>query len=361
MAITKIIGVEHLPQGVYGTATIGHGLALSDLNVQTYFVANYNGYALRAENGLLALGKYATTNTTAAAGLSTIPFKNLIGAITPNKVIYGFRRTVVTPPSTPIPMFAICDSAAASGTNTLLAPFTTISTEAAGSSNYYELELDFVAKTYTVYKDGVAVVAATTLPTTITKDTIANLYLGTGTKANSISITTAQYLIATFSDIYFIADTGDATDTMVKRLGSVTVARLPIKTATSDTAWTPSDSAKSVADVLNTNRASSYENSPYASSPSNNAPLKLTVDRSALKKPILGLSVVLGSLKDSGVTASLKANLSLNNVSSASVTVTPPESTVGAEVQVANVSVLPGGKDLSNANVDALQLVLTPS
>lgn len=359
--ITKFLGLDHLPVGIVGARATAYGLAYSDLQARAVAqAASYQIPSCWIEDGKLVIGK-AGTDTALIQGLLHIPMRSLIGDVTPNKVIVGFRAELLNRPFSNINIVAL------SNANTVGVPtysFRDIAAAAfvAGPS-FYELEIDFSTGNalWTIYQDRVQI-ANGSQTTNITKANIKNLFLSFG--GYIVGQSGAAASIFNISNLYAIADLGDANDTFTQRLGPVKVKRLPVA-ALDGAGWVASTGT--VKDALNTrlgDAAGSSYLTPNVASPDNNTPAAISFDPAVISdRRIKALSLQLTPFRDAGVAVNLATSIrqGSDTVAGLSPTIVDPASTPLFDQTVKILTDLPGGLKLTKANLATTQLVLQPS
>lgn len=361
MAITKILGVSHAPEGFVGNAASCYGLAYTGLDP----VAVWSTYTacLRIQGDKMILGKNPDANQ-AVAGTITIPFASLIGGSTvkPNKVTVGFRHERLIPTAAAHQIFAIRGDRIHNTPYEGIQSFVAHIADQAGSY-YYEVVLDFVDRSYTVWMDGTLITPRTALSASITKDNIGTLFWQIGTVAIAYLPQAAlDNPISTFADVYCTIDTGDVNDPYPGRLGPISVVRLPVL-SDGNSPWPTSNSA-SVTSVLNTRRQlGAALSAPYAGNDVAKTPLVLKLDTSAIPAGVTlaGMELATTPFRDASAGTALNISLKYNADVQSLLNITPVVTNVGNDTRLGLVTKLPGNGTLSKANVAAAELVFTPT
>lgn len=363
MALLKLIGVEHLPAGVaLGGVNTCYGLAWSDLGATSFWNASLASYPnvghLRVEGSNLAFGS-VPGSVSQGAGMTTIPFANLIGSNSPNRLFIGFRLAKLVSPPASMPIFAIGtlpSASASSGTNgTGLLMFNTGDTL---ESAYYEIELNFGAQTYNITKNGNAFVASTALPAGFTSANIKNMYWTIG-RYDAYNTPAGTVTLFTLSDIAIITDDVQGSNAVVGRMGDILVKRVPAVSVTGT--WTASDGGQ-VIDKINARRTAGTMQAPDILSPSDLSALRVKLNTTPFAGlPLKGLSISATPLKDGGTSGGLTGKVSKGGVDSTAKVLTVVASSAPPDQAMGVFTTFPDGSTFDITGLAALEVVFTPT
>lgn len=368
MAITKLLGMEHLPQDHYGSADTGYGMSVLDMDIKSFWgsgsEAGGNVCTVRTKDGKMLFGKRpASVNVSNCAGKVTIPFSKLIGGadVKPNKITLGFRVQRVRAAAGVYPLFALCTD------RTSAQPYVgyndVVKHEVADPLNtlYYEIELDFVARTVRWWVDN-TYVSSVALQGGFTKDNIATMFWQIGTIGIFLMNWATDDPTAIFSDIYVTTDTGIANDEFAGRLGPITLARLPVL-SDGNSPWITTN-GQSVTSVLNTRRSNAATMSaPSAGNDPALTPLVLKLDASAIPAgaKVMGMSLSTTPFREASGGTALNVSLKYNADVTSLLNVTPAVTVPGVDTILAIQTKLPGNVALTKAGITASELVFTPT
>lgn len=363
MALIKLLGYEHLtPSNSVGNVNNCWGLQYSGLSPKAWWSSDIVSYPniahLRIEGNVIQFGSLPNAVSN-GAGMATIPLLNLIGNISPSKLIIGFRVNKVAQGLAAYAIFNLGTLPAPSvtsgtqGTNLLMFNLG----DALGSA-YYEIEFNFTAGTYNITKDGAAFVASTALPGGVTAATIKNYYWSMG-RFDTYLIGSAPIVLHTLSDIYVVADTGISGDTVVSRLGDTIVKRATLASATGS--WIASDGGQ-IPDKLNAKRTSTTLQFPNISSPSDMSELRLKINTDPLAGATLkGVYVGAAVGKDYATPGSLAGKVSRGGTDSAAQALLVATTSTPSDQKVAAITAMPDGSAFTIANLANLEIVITPT
>jgi hypothetical protein len=368
MAITKLFCMEHLPQDFYGSANTGYGFVNADLDVKSFWgsgsEASGNVCTVRTKDGKLLFGKRpVAVVSSSCAGKVTIPFSKLIGGpnVKPNKVTMGFRCQRVRAAQGMYPLFAITTERESGQPyagyhdvvqHNVADPLNTL---------YYEIELDFVARTVRTWIDNTPTINVA-MNAGITKDNIANFFWQMGTIAIYLMNWATDDPAAILSDIYVTTDTGIPGDPYTGRLGPINVVRTPILDDGSSP-W-PTSNSQTVTAVLNTRRTdAATQSSPYIGNDLAKTPLKLKLDTSGIQAggTVLGMAVSVTPFRDAAGGIPTNISLKYNADVLSLLDLTPSVTTPGPDTNLGLFTTLPGGVALSKTSIAAAELVFTPT
>lgn len=319
MPITKVAGFAHLASdGNTGSYASGHSFVQSEYQVASGRVGSATPFCYVPSNGRMAFGKSALNGSGQAHGISSFALAPMFGGLDPatfKKFILCFRMETRNPgmlASMPLIGFTFNDVINASGTGYDAGDpiLLTLSPGFTPAITLVELVFDLVAKTVAFYQDGSLVTTIALVDKYITG--FANLKMFAGRKdtmiANPTSNGTTNYF-AYFDNMYAVADTGDTSDPYRDRQGAMLVER--IKVTAVDGTWVPSTGTN--LSVINTARSddASANQTPVTVSPGDNSGLAVTLDMSGYsdKRPLVGMSVSVGSFKGASETGALDAQL----------------------------------------------------
>lgn len=368
MAITKLLGMEHLPQDFFGSADTGYGLTNLDIDVRSFWgsgsEASGNVCTMRTKDGKMLFGKRPVSVVSSnCAGKVTIPFSKLIGGadVKPNKITLGFRVQRVRAAAGVYPLFAISTDRA--GAQPYVGYNDVIKHEVADPLNtlYYEIELDFVARTVRWWVDN-NYVSSVALQAGITKDNIATMFWQVGTIGIYLMSWATDDPSAIFSDIYVTTDTGIANDEFAGRLGPINLTRLPVL-SDGNSPWITSN-GQTVTAVLNTRRNNTATMSaPSAGNDPANTPLVLKLDASAIPAgaKVMGVSMSTTPFREASGGTALNVSLKYNADVTSLLNVTPVVTAPGVDTSLGIHTKLPGNVAMTKAGITASELVFTPS
>ncbi|MNQ09544.1 hypothetical protein D3C85_223610 [compost metagenome] len=355
----KLFGFENLPEGfLTGTPPFGHGAAYSDLVPIMITGNSANAFTPRILNDKLQFGKTAQL-TGQIEGSVAYPMTAFIGDSTPTFVSIGVRIDRPISSST-INIINLRSGIANPGT--VLQQLVLASSVIIPSNSYFEIVLDMVARTYTIFRDEVQIASAA-LVAGVTQANLSSLYLETG-RAGTNWVSTGgsgiPYDVWSFSDMYCIYEDGVAPIEPVSRLGAVSVKRLPVVSAVG-AGYVPSN-AGTVVDVLNTDKVDPATLiAPKVAVPSDGTPLKVKFDTSPIGDfAIKGIDIKVGGLKDVAGDRTLSGAVTSNGSSSPSINIPMTAAAAPVNTRVMSGPKLPDGGGLSVVNIGAMEVVITP-
>lgn len=277
MAITKVWGFEHLPQDfALGAQATGYGLTGAGMFVSLSYSSPVSSPMVpRVSGNKLIVGQMATNPGVGGGiiGLRMNSFfpQDITGA---KKAIIGFRAEKLNSGGDVLTSLFGIESVLTGTGNPLFANISLAdSSFPVGEINYYEIELNYVLSTYTVFKNDVQITSGSY---TQAASNMSNLYWRIGRYATNWCVGTGPRDMIAISDIYTIVDMGDVNDLEVNRLGSgFQSVRLPLLTA-SGAGWTPSTGT--IVDALSAVRTVANDLTPNVAASTDLTPLRLTVD-----------------------------------------------------------------------------------
>lgn len=360
MKTVRLFGFENLPEGyLSGTALSIHGLAYSDFQPQLITTtANGQNATPKIVGDKIVIGKAAAVPS-GIEGAVIWPMTTLIGSTTPIKVIIGMR---IERPITSGLVNILDWRTTANPATAILTSLLTAAQTPVGSVGYYEFVLDTVARTVTVFKDDVQL-SSVAMVAGMTQANLSSLYLSVG-RTGTIWISSGAGNvndILTIADVYSITDDGVGGSSNIDRLGPLVVKRLPIA-STTGAGYTPSN-ADTVTGVLNTDRAGNTTGvNPKVAVPLDNTPLKAKVSLTGWDGyKVRGIDIKVGAYKDASGDQNLTGAVKSNGVTSTAVNVPMSVGGLLGNVSVMTGTTLPDGSELTFANVNNLEVIITPS
>jgi len=355
----KLFGFENLPEGfLTGSPPFGHGSAYSDLVPIMITGTPANALTPRILNNKLQFGKTAQL-TGQIEGSVAYPMTAFIGNSTPTMVIIGVKIDRPIDAST-INIINLRSGVANPGT--VLQQLVIATYVIVPSNSYFEIVLDMVARTCTLFRDEVQI-TSTALAAGVTQANLSSLYLETGrTNTNWVSTggSGIPYDVWAFSDMYCLYEDGVAPIEPITRLGPVSVKRLPVVSA-SGAGYVPSN-AGTVVDVLNTDKADPATLiAPKVAVPSDGTPLKVKFDTSPIGSFVVrGIDIKVAGLKDVAGDRTLGGAVASNGSSSPSINIPMTAAAAPVNTRVMSGPKLPDGSGLNIANIGAMEVVITP-
>jgi len=270
MAIKRILGVSHLPQGSnYGSVDSGYGLAM--LNLPYPFTrgynSNYQGYFLSINGDAIEFGSSALGSAQGwlgCCGIRTAAFAGadaVANAANLKKMILGFRLTKGNKsPGKNMACLTSTSSSITSSTSGLgnvgflmnaSGAFTyyasdRINTAIPGNPNSFYGEIVWTANgsasaSVALYVDGQLMLDGVTDPYSLSNlmtTATANLLIGEGPNGSKLVSSSTRDVFFTISDLYCIVDDGTPDDPFIDRLGPIKLTRVPVL-STDANIWTP--------------------------------------------------------------------------------------------------------------------------
>lgn len=362
----KVLGLDHLPGGVaLGTGQTGYGMLYSEhtLGQKKNAAGNHNNVYCRPENGKLYFFKDNVAGQL-ASGFTQIPYATLLpGQQDVDKIIIGYRLERLYKLYANTPTWSLSQYADPKGAETdygtILAAGWIYTTDDPGV-NYHEIMLDFSTMKYETMKDGVLQTSGA-LGAQVTKANFRSKHWLIGRMGTSIlNLTTAQSELGLWniSDVYIRTEI-IGVDEPIAYLGPIKAKRVPVLSSDA-VGWTPS--AGAIKDVLNTNKASGVIDTPFVTSAADLTPAKLNLDTSVLSnKKIAAITVLATGYRDGGQAGALDGKLVYAGNPSSPVVIPSTQLTARQPAAIVNLIELPGGVDLTKANLTNAQVVLTPS